>query len=321
MRSFAEVPRRAVALLSSVTALASVTLGLGLIQASQAHADTWGCNGLINNNAAVCIGSESEYGQKIEDPWIPSDPNQAYMDQSVIVRRCLTSGDMKCSSDSGRDNRVMRWQIDKVTWVNPQTSEYTDPSQVSSTSPSWGCTSGSKAITTTYIPGNGTTFESFGFLPDVGSDREFHPNWLSKAFSMSAGMLGDLTFGASTPSSWQLGDTETVNVSPGRKAWMNLTPGFVRLKGEAILHMQYHWNSGPVKAWHHKDLRIRDATLVVPHTLSYNGSKFQTASAAFRDKAMTKVEWGQHCGRQTPSPWHHIQIRNYSNTGSIRVLN
>src|SRR3954447_4543699 len=100
MRSFAEMPRRAVALLSSVTALASVTLGLGLIQASQAHADTWGCDGLINNDAAVCIGSESQYGQKIEDPWIPSDPDQAYMDQSVIVRRCLTSDDMKCSSDS-----------------------------------------------------------------------------------------------------------------------------------------------------------------------------------------------------------------------------
>ncbi|WP_405820037.1 hypothetical protein OG241_31520 [Streptomyces sp. NBC_01390] len=40
-----------------------------------------GCGGLINNNFAHCIDSESSYGLKIEDPWVPTAAKQKYMDQ------------------------------------------------------------------------------------------------------------------------------------------------------------------------------------------------------------------------------------------------
>jgi hypothetical protein len=311
---------RAATLLSSVLALTSSTLGVGLAQAPQASADEWGCGGLINNNFAHCIDSESSYGLKIEDPWIPTAAKQKYMDQSVIVRRCLTSSNAHCSSDwsNGRDGNIMRWQIQKITWVNPHMSDYTDNSQVSTTSPGWGCTAGHKAVNTTYTPGHGTTFESFGFLPDVGTDREYHANWLSKAFSASAGILGDLTFGASTPSSWTLGETNTVDVPAGSKGWLNLSPGFVKLQGEAILHMQYQWNGGGV--WHHKDLRVRDTTLVVPHTISYSGAKIQSADVAFRSALMNSSEWEAHCQGQSPSPWHHLQVKVYPNTGGVKIV-
>lgn len=99
MKRFTRMCLRAVTLLSSVAALTSTTLGVGLVQAPQANADSWGCGGLINNNFAYCINSESQYGQKIEDPWIPTAANQKYMDQSKIVRRCLTSSDAHCTSD------------------------------------------------------------------------------------------------------------------------------------------------------------------------------------------------------------------------------
>lgn len=49
--------------------------------------------------SGIGINSESQYGQKIEDPWIPTAANQKYMDQSKIVRRCLTSSDAHCTSD------------------------------------------------------------------------------------------------------------------------------------------------------------------------------------------------------------------------------
>lgn len=51
----------------------------------------------------------------------------------MIVRRCLTSSNAHCSSDysNGRDGNIMRWQSQKITWVNPQMSDYTDNSQLS----------------------------------------------------------------------------------------------------------------------------------------------------------------------------------------------
>ncbi|MCX5257814.1 hypothetical protein OOK27_27470 [Streptomyces canus] len=319
MKRFARMRLRAVTLVSSAVALTSATLGAGLIQAPQANADSWGCGGLINNNFAYCISSESQYGQKIEDPWIPTAANQKYMDQSVIVRRCLTSSDAHCTSDRSSSGDVMKWQIDKITWVNPQVSDYVDTKQMSTSSSGYGCTGGTKGVNTTFVPGHGTTFESFGFLPDVGTDREFHSNWLSKAFSLSAGILGDLTFGASTPGSWQLGETQSVTVQPGYKGWLNLSPGFVQLKGEAILHMQYRWNGGD-RTWHHKDLRIRDTTLVVPHTISFNGAKIQSATVAFRSALINRSEWTKLCSGQSPSPWHHLQVKVYSTTKSIKII-
>jgi hypothetical protein len=317
VRGFARVRRHAVSLLSAAAAL-STTLGLGLVQAPQAHADTWGCAGLIHNDFAYCINSESEYDQPIGNPWRPTDPAEKYMDQVMILRRCLTSADGKCTSDYGPDGQIMKWEIDKITWVNPRHSDYFDQKEVSTSAPSFGCTSGSHSINTTFTPGHGSEFESFGFLPDVGTEREHHPNFLSKAFGTSVGLLGDITFGASTPSTWQLGETHTVNVDRGDKAWLNLTPGFVKLQGEAILHMQYRWNGG-VRPWHHLDLRVRDADFVVPHTVYYNGAKIQSAASAFRSKMMDRREWATWCRQQSPNPWHNLKIRTYPNTNGIRV--
>ncbi|MBK3563248.1 MULTISPECIES: hypothetical protein [unclassified Streptomyces] len=317
MKRFARMRLRAGTLLTGFAALASTTLGVGLIQAPQAQADTTGCGGLINNNFAYCIKSESDYGLPIEDPWVPTAADQKYMDQSVIVSRCLTSSDNHCNSDSGA-NGIAWWQIDKIAWVNPRMSEYTDSSQVASSASDYGCTSGQKGITTTFVPGHGTTFESFGFLPDLGGEKEYHPNYLSKAFGLSASLLGDLTFGASTPSSWQLGETQTVNIPAGYKGWVNITPGFVKLQGEAILHMQYRWGGSSV--WHHKDLRVRAATLVLPHMVSFNGSKYQSAVSAFRDTTMSRADWKQYCSGQSPSPYHNPQVKVYSNTKGIEVI-
>ena len=315
-KRFASTRLRAATLATTVLAVAASTLGLGMSQA--AHAETWCGNLAQGNDMARCVDSLSQAGSYTR----PVKTGDLH-DETFAIHDCLLSSNATCDS-RGRDSHghLMHWEIKKITWIHPQVSTYTDWSAVSHTASIYACSvNASRSVSTSYTKGHGPEFESFGFLPDAGVDREggHGSNWLSKTFGASLGLLGDLTWSAGVPDSWQVGETQTAFANAGSKAWIDLSPSFVTMKGKAVLHMQYKWTDSLV--YHHRDLLVDNVQLKVPHTVNYNGGKIQSATSAAKGALQTRQEWDQYCHGQFPSPYHFIKTWIWSNVHSVRLTN